>query len=42
MDKTYNFYADKCVASIMSREKSIDIDSKIDFVIASEYMTLLK
>ena len=40
MDKSYNFYADKCVASIMPREKSIDIDSKIDFVIANEYMKM--
>lgn len=38
MDKTYNFYADNCIASIMPREKSIDIDTEIDFVIAKEYM----
>ena len=38
MDKMYNFYADNCIASIMPREKSIDIDTEIDFVIAKEYM----
>lgn len=40
MNPSYNFYADECVASIMPREKSIDIDSKIDFVIANEYMKM--
>ena len=40
MNPSYNFYADECVASIMPREKSIDIDSKIDFVIANEYMKI--
>lgn len=40
MNPSYNFYADECVAYIMPREKSIDIDSKIDFVIANEYMKM--
>lgn len=40
MNPSYNFYADECVASIMPREKSIDIDSKIDFIIANEYMKM--
>ena len=40
MNPLYNFYADECVASIMPREKSIDIDSKIDFIIANEYMKM--
>ena len=30
----YNFYADKCVGYIMPREKSIDIDTKVDLIIA--------
>lgn len=42
MKKDYNFYADKCAGYIMQREKSIDIDTKIDLIIAKtiieEYM----
>jgi CMP-N,N'-diacetyllegionaminic acid synthase len=34
MDSGYNFYADKCVGCIMPREKSIDIDKKIDLLLA--------
>lgn len=33
MDAQYNFYADKCIGYIMPREKSVDIDTKIDLVI---------
>lgn len=40
MDKSYNFYADKCVAYVMPREKSIDIDAKIDLFVARELMRL--
>ncbi|MCI8747884.1 MAG: acylneuraminate cytidylyltransferase family protein [Lachnospiraceae bacterium] len=32
--KDYNFYADKCAGYIMPREKSIDIDTKVDLIIA--------
>lgn len=38
MSSDYNFYADDCHGYIMSREKSIDIDEKIDLVIAKAYM----
>ena len=34
MDFEYNLYADKCCAYVMPREKSIDIDTKIDFIVA--------
>lgn len=34
MNLEYNFYADRCVACIMPREKSIDIDSRFDLIIA--------
>lgn len=34
MDKDYNFYADACHGYIMAREKSVDIDAKIDLEIA--------
>ncbi len=33
MDKNYNLYLDNCSAYIMPRERSIDIDEKIDLVI---------
>lgn len=38
MDKNYNFYADKCVGCIMPREKSIDIDTRLDLMIAESMM----
>lgn len=34
----YNFYADKCVGYVMPREKSVDIDSNIDLMIAAQYL----
>lgn len=33
MDKDYNFYLDECYAYIMPRERSIDIDTKMDLTI---------
>lgn len=33
IDKNYNLYSDDCYAYIMPRERSIDIDSKLDLVI---------
>ncbi|MCM1273697.1 MAG: acylneuraminate cytidylyltransferase family protein [Clostridium sp.] len=33
-DKDYNFYADACYGYIMTREKSIDIDTRMDLEIA--------
>lgn len=38
MEKDYNFYADKCAGYIMPREKSIDIDTKIDLIIVKTIM----
>lgn len=38
MDKEYNLYADACHAYIMSQDKSVDIDTQIDFVIAEALM----
>lgn len=38
MDKDYNFYEDDCYGYIMSREKSIDIDTKLDFAIAEKIL----
>lgn len=38
MDSEYNFYADRCVACIMPKEKSIDIDSRFDLIIAEAEM----
>ncbi len=34
MKNGYNFYTDKCAGYIMPREKSIDIDTKLDLIIA--------
>lgn len=34
MDKDYNFYADACHGYIMAREKSVDIDTRMDLEIA--------
>ena len=34
----YNFYADYCYGFEMSREKSIDIDTALDFQIAETIM----
>ncbi len=34
MNTDYNFYADRCMGYVMPREKSIDIDTKIDLLIA--------
>lgn len=34
LDPTYNFYADHCAAFVMSREKSIDIDTEVDLLVA--------
>ena len=34
MDKDYNFYADACHGYVMPRERSVDIDIKMDLEIA--------
>lgn len=34
MKNNYNFYADKCAGYIMPEERSVDIDTKIDLIIA--------
>lgn len=41
MNPEYNFYADKCVSCVMPRERSIDIDNKIDLIIAEAQMRVL-
>lgn len=41
MDREYNFYADGCFGYVMPRERSIDIDTRIDLVIAETYMGML-
>jgi CMP-N,N'-diacetyllegionaminic acid synthase len=38
MNVDYNFYADKCVGYIMPRDKSIDIDTMFDLIVAQAYM----
>lgn len=38
VNENYNFYADKCAACVMPKEKSIDIDTKMDLIIADTYM----
>lgn len=38
MNSEYNMYADNCYAYIMPREKSIDIDAKIDYIVAGTMM----
>lgn len=39
-DPQYNFYADACHGYVMGRTKSIDIDSKIDLLLAIEMMKI--
>lgn len=34
INSNYNFYVDKCVGYVMPKERSVDIDSEIDFVLA--------
>lgn len=38
MNKDYDFYGDRCVGYVMTKEKSVDIDSKLDLIIAKAYM----
>lgn len=38
VDPKYNFYADHCVGVVMCREKSVDIDTKLDLLIAEKLM----
>lgn len=35
MNKEYDLYADNCVAYVMPRERSVDIDTELDFKMAS-------
>ena len=39
MDLDYNFYADGCFAYIMPQDRSVDIDTEIDFRIAEVLMS---
>ena len=38
MNPQYNFYADNCFGYIMPRERSVDIDTKVDLLVADAYM----
>ena len=38
MDYRYKMYEDKCYAYIMPREKSVDIDTRIDYIVAGTMM----
>lgn len=38
MDSEYHFYADNCYAYVMPREKSVDIDTEIDYIVAGTMM----
>lgn len=40
MLQDYNFYADKCYGYVMPRERSIDIDERIDLFVVKSYMDL--
>lgn len=40
MDKAYDFYADSCYGYIMPKEKSIDIDTKVDLEVVKAIMAL--
>ena len=40
MDKQFDFYSPKCVAYIMERQKSIDIDTIHDFVVAESLLKM--
>lgn len=42
MNRDYNFYADKCVGYVMPRERSVDIDTDMDFVLAEFYMNHMR
>lgn len=39
MDPTYDLYADACHGYVMNRDRSVDIDSEIDLMIAQVYFT---
>ena len=34
LNRDYNYYGDNCYGYVMPGERSIDIDSKMDFIIA--------
>lgn len=40
MDKTYDFYGDGCYGYIMPKEKSIDIDTRVDLEVVKIIMAL--
>ena len=37
LNRNYNYYGDNCYGYVMPRERSIDIDSRTDFMIADIY-----
>lgn len=38
MEVSYNLYKDNCYASVMPRDKSVDIDTRIDYIVAEAMM----
>ena len=40
MNENYNFYADDCLAYIMPRERSVDIDNEMDMRVAELMMNI--
>ena len=41
-ETSFDFYNDKCVAYVMDKDQSIDIDTLQDFVIAETVMKMKK
>lgn len=41
LNRDYNYYRDNCYGYVMPRERSIDIDSKMDFMIADMHIKKL-
>ena len=42
LNRDYNYYGDNCYGYVMPGERSIDIDSKMDFMIADIYQKKLR
>lgn len=42
LNRDYNYYGDNCYGYVMPRERSIDIDSRMDFMIADIYQKKLR